>query len=206
MLASHNTFTYDKPANILLYLISIFWKCQKIDINKQYALGVRIFDIRVARYKNRWYAAHGLYRSKNISFTTISDICKHFKIEFPKSIIRIYLENNVDGKNKDILELYSKECEDAWSKYKNMIWEIGTHNPWITYYKNNNLPFTVIKDYCCHLFKWDLDKSLWYNIKHFDWSSWNISLYAKKHNPKITEELINDNIMHIMDFIKICPK
>lgn len=207
MLASHDTFTYDKPRNPLLNLISIFWRCQKVDVKTQYDLGVRIFDIRVSRFKNNWVAAHGIYKSKNISFATIYDICKHFKLEFPNSMIRIYLEDNTsDGKNKDILNLYLKECEEAWGKYESMIWELGTHRPWIAYYKNTKLPFTSIKEYYCHLFNWDLDKSIWYNIKHFDWSSWCIPLYSKKHNPIITRELKDDHVMHIMDYIGIYPK
>ena len=206
MLASHDSFTYDTPTNPLLNLISIFWRCQKKDIKEQYDLGVRIFDIRVARYKNRWYGAHGFYRAKHINFNTISDVCKHFKLEFPNSMIRIYLENNVDGKNKNILDLYLQECEVAWNKYKDMLWEIGTHNPWITYYRNDNLPFVSIKEYYCHLFNWDLDKTFIDNIKQFDWSSWSLPLFSKKHNPIITQELKDDNIMHIMDYIGIYPK
>ena len=79
-----------------------------------------------------------------------------------------------------------------------MIWEIGTHFPWKTYYRNENLPFVSIKEYYCHLFNWNTDKNVWYNFKNFDWSSWCLPLFAKKHNPIITQELKDDNIMHIM--------
>ena len=58
MIASHDTFTYDKPINLLFNLFSIFWRCQKLDIASQYNKGVRIFDIRVARHKDKWVAAH----------------------------------------------------------------------------------------------------------------------------------------------------
>lgn len=207
MIASHDTFTYDKPRNPVMNLLKIFWRCQKLDIKKQYELGVRIFDVRVSRYNGKWSAAHGIYKAKNIQFDTLSDICKYFKTEFPGSMIRIYLEDNTsNGKNKDILDLYLKEGTFVVIDYKDMIWEYGTHKPWDTYYKNDKLPFTDIKEYYCHLFNWDLDKSIWYNITHFDWSSWSLPLYAKKHNPKITKELINDTTMHIMDYVGIYPK
>ena len=207
MIASHDSFTYDKPINPLYNLIYIFWRCQKVDIKTQYDLGVRIFDVRVARYKNCWHTAHGFYKSKNISFATIIDICKYFKTEFPDSMIRIYLEDNQNNDNfLDIVELYLKECQEMLEQYKDMIWEYGTHFPWKTYYRNDNLPFTEIKEYYCHLFNWNTDKSFWYNIKHMDWTSWCLPLYAKKHNPYITQEMINDDIMHIMDYIGVYPK
>ena len=207
MIASHDSFTYDKPVNPLHNLISIFWRCQKVDIKTQYDLGVRIFDVRVSRYKDRWYTAHGFYKSKNISFATIPDICKHFKFEFPGSMIRIYLEDNINNKKfLNIAELYLKEANFAVIDYKDMIWEYGTHHPWKTYFRNDNLPFTSIKEYYCHLFNWDTDKGFWENIKQMDWSSWCLPLYAKKHNPYITQEMIDDDTMHIMDYIGVYPK
>jgi len=207
MLATHNSFTYDKPRNPLLNLISIFWKCQKLDIQAQYDLGVRIFDIRVSKYNNGWCASHGLYKAKNIKFETISDICKYFKVNFPDSYIRIYLEDSLNNIHYlDIVEIYKKECNTALHDYKDIIWEYGTHHPWKTYFRNDNLPFKEIKEYYCHLFNWNPDRNFWYNVKNFDWSSWCIPLYSKKHNPRITKEIIEDDTMHIMDYIGVYPK
>lgn len=203
MIGSHDSLTYDKPLNILMNLISIFWRTQNLDISKQYEAGVRIFDIRVSRYNNMWYGAHGIYKCKNIKFKSISDICKQFKNEYPDTIIRIYLENNVKNKNKDILDLFLKESEEAYNKYESTIWEIGTHFPWVSYYKNLNLPFNEIKSYHCNLFNWDPNKSFWYNITHFDFSNMSIKKHAKKHNPIIDKELIDSKTLHFMDFINI---
>ena len=204
MLASHDSFTYQKSKNILLNLFSIFWKCQKKDINEQYKLGVRIFDIRVYRSKDKWGTAHGCV-CFNQSFKTISSICKYFNDNFEGSIIRIYLEDNVKNNNK-LRDLFLQEADEAFSKYKDMLWEIGTHFPWITYYRNKDF-HPEIKEYYCHLFNWNTDQSIKYNIEHFDKSSWSIPLYAKKHNPNITQEMIEDpNIMYMMDYIGIYPK
>ena len=104
MIASHDSYTYQKPKNILLNLISNFWKCQKKDINEQYNLGVRVFDVRVYRYNNVWGTAHGMIHF-NQSFNTLSDICKYFKDNFEGSIIRIYLEDNVND-NEEIKNLF----------------------------------------------------------------------------------------------------
>ena len=102
--------------------------------------------------------------------------------------------------------MFLLESEYIFEKYKDIIWELGTHYPWKIYYKNNKLPFLHIEDNCCHLFNWDPAKSLSYNIKHFDCSSWSISSYAKKHNIKITQEMIDDNIGHMFDYVGIYPK
>ena len=202
MIASHDSLTYDVPTNKLLNIISIFWKTQELDLEHQYELGVRIFDIRVKYYKGNWHGAHGIYVAKNISFKNISDICKYFKKTYHDAIIRIYLED----KNKDIIDIYLTECKIALISYKDMIWEIGIHYPWTTYFTNDNMPFKEIKEYYCHLFNWNPDRSIWHNIKNFDWSSWNIKLYSKKHNTVLTNEIKNDNIMHIMDYVGIYPE
>ena len=206
MLASHDSFTYCKPTNPLFNLISIFWKCQKLNIDEQYKLGVRIFDVRVYRYKNKWGFAHGSARFNDIYFDLLLSICEYFDKHYKNSIIRIYLEDNVNNKNEEILNRFLVEANHVFTLYKPMIWEIGTHFPWKTYYRNNNLPFIEIKEYYCHLFNWNTDKSFWYNIKHIDWTSWCLPLYAKKHNPYITQEMINDDTMHIMDYIGVYPK
>lgn len=202
MIISHDSFTFDKPSNILLNLIKIFWKCQSLTIKQQYECGVRVFDVRVKRYKNRWYGGHGIYRAKYESFDTLDSLCKYFKYSYPDSYIRIYLED----KSESSKEIFLKEAKYVFIEHNNMIWEIGTHFPWQTYYKNDHLPFTEIKEYYCHLFNWNPDKSIWHNIKHFDCSSWSLPLYSKKHNIQITEEMKNDKIGYMFDYIGIYPK
>jgi hypothetical protein len=205
MIASHDSYTYQKPKNILLNLISIFWRCQKKDINEQYKLGTRVFDIRVYRNnKNVWGTAHSFVHF-NQSFDTLSDIYKYFKENFKGSIIRLYLEDNVRN-NEELKNIFLKEADEAIAKYNSMIWEIGTHFPWVTYYRNKNFN-PELKEYYCRLFSWDTDKSFLYNIKHINWSSWCLPLYAKKHNPTITDEMIKDNkVIHMLDYIGIYPK
>ena len=207
MIATHDSYTYQKARNIFINLFSMFWKCQKLDIKKQYELGARVFDVRVYRYKNKWYTAHGLARFKDVSFNSLVDICEYFKNEMPNSYIRIYLEDNVNNdKNKDIKELFLREAKQTFELYKDMIWGIGTHFPWHTYYSNENFN-PRIKEYYCHPFNWNTDKDIKYNLKHIDLTSWSLPLYAKKHNPIITKEMIEDpKVMYIMDYIGIYPK
>ena len=203
MIISHDSFTYQKPKNILLKPFACFWRTQKLNIDEQYKLGVRIFDVRVYRNKNKWGTAHGLAHFDK-SFNSLIDICKYFKDNYNGSMIRIILEDNVNY-DQNLKKLFYLEAEYIFEYYKDMIWEIGTHHPWEMFIKNDKLPFTHVEDNCCHLFNWNTDKSISYNIKRFDCSSWSLPSWAKKHNVKITKEMIEDNIGHMFDYIGIYP-
>ena len=51
------------------------------------------------------------------------------------------------------------------------------------------------------------DKDIKYNLKHIDLTAWSLPLYAKKHNPIITKEMIEDpKVMYTIDYIGIYPK
>ena len=90
MIATHDSYTYQKSNNILINLFSMFWKCQKLDIKKQYELGARVFDVRIYRYKNKWYTAHGFAKFTDVKFNSLIDMCEYFKNELPNSYIRIF--------------------------------------------------------------------------------------------------------------------
>ena len=56
----------------------------------------------------------------------------------------------------------------------------------------------IINDYTYRPFLSDL--SLWENIKRMNLFS-TIKKWAKKHNPKINEDIINNNVLYFMDYI-----
>ena len=202
MLASHDSYTYQKARNPFVQLIKSFWRTQKKTIEEQYALGVRIFDVRVSSFKKdghiQWRTAHGLAKF-NRTFNSLESICSYFEYTFPNSIIRIYLEDNKPS--DEVLTEYLRQASIISEVHANMIWEIGTHYPWKPYFTNKEFQ---IKEYYCHLFNWNPDKSVWYNLKHFDWSSRSLPAYSKKHNPEITKEMIDDpNVLHFMDYIGV---
>lgn len=205
MIGTHDSYTYQKSKNFFAKFISIFWRTQKLTIQEQYNIGVRVFDVRVYRTKdNKWGTAHGFVHFDE-SFESLSKICEYFGHNFPGAYIRIYLEDKVKN-NEEIKTLFLKEAELAFKSYEFMLWEIGTHFPWITYYRNSNFKFKLI-EYCCHLFGWNTDKGFWYNIKNIDWSSFSIPSYAKKHNQKITQEMIDDkSTLYFYDYVGIYPK
>ena len=207
MIATHDSFTYQRPTNILHHLISIFWRCQKVDIDKQYDLGTRIFDVRVASCKDKktrkikWQTAHGIVRFP-LKFDTIESICELFHNKYPGSVIRIFLEDSKEV--PEIREEYLKQCDEAFEKHKDIIWDMGTHFPWKSYHL---MKAYDIKEYYCHLFNWNPDRSIKDNLKLMDWSSWSLPSFAKKHNPVITKEMTEDpKTMHILDYIGIYPK
>lgn len=59
ILGSHNTFTYLRATTLIQRIIKSTWNCQRVDYKKQYALGIRCFDVRLHWQKGRWEAAHG---------------------------------------------------------------------------------------------------------------------------------------------------
>jgi len=204
MICTHDSYTYQKPKNIFMNLIQFWWRCQKKTIQEQYDLGTRVFDVRVYRNHDKWGTAHG-FAHFDISFDTISHVCQYFQSNFNNSIIRIFLEDNVN-KNEILKKLFLTESEEAFNKYENILWEIGTHHPWLAYYRNKNF-HPQIKEYYCHLFNWNTDQSIKENLKHIDLTSISLPLYSKKHNIEITQEMIDDqNTMYIFDYIGIYPK
>lgn len=56
MLASHNSWTFAKPKKWWMRLIAFTARCQKLNIQEQYKLGVRFFDLRLRDDK----VCHGL--------------------------------------------------------------------------------------------------------------------------------------------------
>lgn len=64
MIATHDSFTYLKPACPLWGLVGFAWRTQSRTIEEQVADGVGYFDLRVVRHGGTWYPAHGAVRLK----------------------------------------------------------------------------------------------------------------------------------------------
>lgn len=206
MIGTHDSFTYLNTGNIFIDIFNMFWRCQVKTLDEQYELGVRVFDIRVIAVEKDgivcWEVGHGIARVRQY-FVNLEDICVYFKKNYPGSFVRIMLEKN--GNDLGIRASFEKEAIEAIQKYADMIWTIYVKNPWICMYSNKK--FKEVKDTCCHLFNWHIDKDLLTNIKNFEFSSGSIKGWAKKHNPsKITKEMIDDpNILYFMDYVGVYP-
>lgn len=102
MIASHDTSTCSLLKNNikkpLFSLVDGIWQTQDVSILSQYRdYGVRYFDFRVARDKNKWRMCHGAV-DFIYAFDKLEDLCKNMKKTFPKAYYRILLEK---GSKKD---------------------------------------------------------------------------------------------------------
>ena len=195
MIGSHNSFTFKKSVNKLFNIFKCFWQCQNKSLQEQYESGVRFFDIRIYRKdKSHWGIAHGLVNLYG-GFDTIETILHYMASIFPEAYYRILLEKG----DNSVVETFEDEVADAITALGNYskLYEAIIKQNWKIVYHNDHKEF-IIHDYCYTPIL--TGESFWYNIKHFKLSS--IKSYAKKHNPKITEDLKNDQItVHFMDFI-----
>lgn len=200
MIGSHDSFTYMVARNKIVNTFTGFWRCQDKTIKEQYDLGVRVFDIRVNKDiqegKFTWQVSHG-HAKFNQNFVTLNAICSYFKKQYPEAYLRIVLESGAD--DEETIEKFKTQATKAFKNYKSILWCIVIKKPWTTLYIGKAFD---TKDYSCHLFNWDVNKDLWENIKSFEISSYSIKSYAKKHNPQITKEMIDDpNVLYFMDYV-----
>lgn len=206
MIGAHDTFTYLKTNNTWAKLFPVFWRCQEKTIDELYKKGVRCFDVRVIHENadgfNWWRIGHGIATLEQ-RFVNLNNICIYFKKEYPGAIIRIILES---GFTEEAIARFKKEVEKVKKSHKDIIWTINIKKPWEELYRGK--VFNSENDYCCHLFNWNLEKSIWENFKSFDMSSWSIKSWAKSHNPKeITKKMIEDkDNLYFMDYVDIYPE
>lgn len=188
MIGTHDSFTYLNPKKRVFNILSFLWRTQTKNIQEQRALGVKYFDIRVRYYKGKWILCHGLVDFDTIPFSTLEDIMKFFnKSEYLRVILeRVSSNDDIFKFKHDILVL--KE------EYKNIVFSCIKKDWNIVI--NNDLN---IIDYTYTPFLSNL--SLLDNIKRMNFFS-TIKKWAKKHNPTITEGIVEDkNTVHFLDYV-----
>lgn len=197
MIGAHDSYTYLRPTNILWCLIPFWWRCQTKSISYLYSKGVRMFDVRVAYddKKRCWYTCHGLVNFKK-RFNCLEDICIEFNRDYPSAYFRIMFEKDTEC----FSDIFKTDIAELGKKYNNLI-GIYIKHPWEVIYEDSSYE---LKDYACHLFNWSFGKTIKDNLKDFDFKSCNLKWWAAKHNPKITQKLIDDKkIIYFMDYIKL---
>ena len=191
MIASHDTSTCSLLKNNIkkpfFNLVDGMWATQDVSILEQYRdYGVRYFDFRVARDKNKWRMCHGAV-DFTYSFEKLEDLCKNMKRTFPKAYYRILLEK---GSKKD-KELF-KEQASKLGKYSKLDWIVIKKN-WETLKPSK----FKIEDYTCKL---NTAKEILGMAKY----GFSIKNWAKKNNPRITDEMILDkDTVYFYDFVNI---
>lgn len=135
MIGSHDTYTYENPILSIWNVSKRLWKTQCKTIDEQYAYGIRMFDVRIARTLNgKWVACHGLVDFHK-HWDSLDDICAMFSINYPEAIYRIVLEKG----GKYAQKKFKKQASGLCAKYPNL-WRIdikSTKN-WLGSVENNN--------------------------------------------------------------------
>lgn len=184
MLGSHNSMSY-LPIKGWRKILTPWTKCQSLNIEEQYAQGVRYFDLRVRRYKNKgWWYCH----NKAI-FTPVMESKEilEFLIE-KKAPIRIILDvretpENTEDYKKDFLEL-------------------------VDWMKDNGLQVDSVKVY------WEWKEYGEYKIKQYEYHAsvsapWYLYLlgtewFAKWRNHDVYSlaPMIMDDSVELLDYIQ----
>lgn len=86
MIASHNSFTYCKPAHWWMYLILPFSRCQNKTISQQMQAGAVMLDLRLKSMGGSMRVAHGLYVAKDAHY--LADLAR-----YQPEYCRVYLES-----------------------------------------------------------------------------------------------------------------
>lgn len=185
MIATHDTYTYSNPTNIIYRLFKSVWRTQDYTIYEQYISGVRYFDIRVY-YNKSWIMCHGLVDFP-IKYDSLNSLCSFITTEFPEAHFRILLEKGND------VDRFITEINEIKDLYDQLDWAV-IKNGWKTIL--SRMPYEVI-DINCHL-------NTLSQIIEFVKCGCSIKNWAKKHNPQVTEEMIKDKTkVYFMDFPQI---
>lgn len=224
MIGAHDAFTYLNAQDAIMNLpyIKKLWRCQQYSIDTLYKKhNTLFFDLRVCKdtkasifgiigklFKKKkkkfvWAGAHGLAEFKQ-NFSTLEDLFKYMKKNYPKAQYRLILEKcSSEEVSQFKTQLNSWIASDGKKLKKNkynLSWA-GIKKPWTQLYVDSSIYPRVMHDYCCRLFNWDSTKSLSTNLKNFK-LSWTIENWAKKNNPILTtNEIADPNTLYIMDYV-----
>lgn len=174
--------TYLQPRWWIFRPFAWLWRTQTKTLAEQVAKGVKYIDIRVKRRGACWVFCHGLVELQGDVWTLpeITLSCRKYGVR-----ARLLLER---GDEND--EQWFKECALAIMSWPEITF-IGIKKGWKVL-KNQDPP---IKD--CTYVPFLSNRSLWWNLHHMKWST--IARWAKKHNPALTPELLNDNTVYFID-------
>lgn len=133
--ATHNSGTGEQGNGILSYLVSPFSKCQSKSIIEQWLLGVRLFDFRVRKCKDKYVFAHGLWESK----ISVEKVLKKLNaLVTEKTYIMVTYEGEYNDKQRFIQEI------NSWFKNTNniILTEISIKKPkWKTLVRYYTIPY-----------------------------------------------------------------
>lgn len=194
-LASHNTMTYLKPSNILLYPFRFIARCQKLSLDEQINQGVRLFDFRISfDKKGNPVFTHGLMKFKLPKGISMHSILFQLDCLACKEDVWVRIINE---KDKDY-ECFSLYCNAIENSYKNIKFYGGYNKKgWKLLYSFKNQQPNVIDKYT----SWNNDVfnrgTGWLFDDIWPW------IYAKLNNKKWRKKYANFDGFLMQDFIGI---
>lgn len=194
MIGSHNSFTYLKAVNGNLFnKFASFWRCQDKSIQEQYDSGVHFYDVRVTEEtfggKNMWRVCHGKVNVNKL-FVSLKVLVKSFLVIDKNIKLRIIYEKG------DSLDKFTDEVSDVITEYKDNITQVVAKDDWKVIYENWGDIRLIDYSYV----PFQSNKSFLQNLKTIKLST--IKKWATKHNPEITQEMIDDkSTIYFMDYV-----
>lgn len=194
-LASHNTMTYLKPSNILLYPFRFIARCQKLSLDEQINQGVRLFDFRISfDKKGNPVFTHGLMKFKLPKGISMHSILFQLDCLACKEDVWVRIINE---KDKDY-ECFSLYCNAIENSYKNIKFYGGYNKKgWKLLYSFKNQQPNVIDKYA----SWNNDVfnrgTGWLFDDIWPW------IYARLNNKKWRKKYANFDGFLMQDFIGI---
>ena len=127
-LGTHDSMTYLPPKRWYLYPFKFMAKCQSKDIETQYKLGARMFDLRVKFNDGNPEFAHGLLTFKGDVFATLS------YLNTKGAYIRLLLEATKENEYQE--NHFIKFCQFCEQSYTNLTFFCGRRKfDWKQLYK-----------------------------------------------------------------------
>lgn len=186
-LGTHNTMSYLRPKNLLLWPFKFMAKCQRKSIKEQYDLGARMFDMRIS------FTSNGRPEFRHGAIAYDCDVLQTFKYlnSLGKNIkVRMILENTKYSKRQEQQEKhFSVLCSYLKNTYPNLKFFCGRRkHDWKLIYDFGTKEPEIVQKISSMTWKiWD------------DWYPW---IYARFMNKKNIAEADSKKWL-LLDFIEI---
>lgn len=185
-LASHNSWSFGRPQRWWMRIFQPFSKCQDLDIREQFHAGVRMFDLRLKKYRNAMYTSHGMvvYGSPSQDIVVLNNLAQTWGEHV---YVRVLLESRFPSPEE--VHMFRDYCEWLERRFA-WITFFGGHGAhgdiwYLNFYRFSGKVPTPFENHCSIA-------SGFHPIPY---------LYARKHNRKHNPEE-SPNVFLMQDFIQ----
>ena len=196
IIGSHNSWSYLRPKKRWMRLIAFTARCQRVDIRKQYELGVRCFDLRFRVEIVTKVVAHGpivyteLGWDSELKWSILSDLL--WLNEKGDCYVRVIHEARTKSQHSELGDyIFRNECESLENCFKNIKWWCGRN----LYNWERDYKFKGEEPTCQETYGSVVPGKKWL----YGWWPW---LYARTHNRKIRERGTDKDIL-LIDYVDI---